>query len=132
MIGIEFDATGFVEARRSVHRLGAVLDDVIERAVRATAREVAKEAKSSHGYRDRTGRLTRSITHYEPVGEFSDGSLEGIVGATMPYASFVEDGTSRSRASRYLGTAWLLQRDETDRRMEDALESAVQRAGLGP
>lgn len=132
MISIEFDAEGLRELRRGVHRLGAVLDDVLERAVRATAREVAKEAKTSHGYQDRTGRLTRSITHYEPVGKFTDGSLEGMVGATMPYASFVEDGTSRSRAFKYLGTAWLLQRDETERRMEDALEDAVRRAGLEP
>lgn len=132
MISIEIDTEGLREMRREVHRLGAVLDDVLERAVRTTSREVAKEAKNSHGYQDRTGRLTRSITHYEPVGKFSEDSLEGLVGAPTPYASYVEDGTRRARAFKYLGTAWVLQRAETEQRMDDALEDAVRRAGLGP
>ena len=132
MISIEIDTEGLREMRRDVHRLGAVLDDALERAVRVTAREVAKEAKNSHGYQDRAGRLTRSITHYEPVGKFTEDSLEGLVGAPTPYASYVEDGTRRSRAFKYLGTAWVLQRAETEQRMEDALEDAVRRAGLEP
>lgn len=132
MISIELDTEGLREMRREVHRLESALDAAVERAVRATSREVAKEAKGSHSYIDRTGRLTRSITSYEPVGKFTEDSLEGLVGAPTPYASYVESGTRRSRAYQYLGTAWLMQRAETDQRMEDALEDAVRRAGLGP
>lgn len=132
MISFELDTEGLREMRRGVHRLESALDAAVERAVRATSREVAKEAKGSHSYQDRTGRLTRSITFYEPAGAFSEDSLEGLVGATMRYASYIEEGTTRGvRAYQYLGTAWLMQRAETDQRMEDALDDAVRRAGLG-
>lgn len=130
MVSLHFDASGFDVLRRALRKLPRVLDDELEKALRRTSREVVKEAKRSHGYQDRTGRLTRSITSYENTGTFSAGTLSGLVGAPTPYASYVEEGTTRARAFRYLGTAWLLQREETERRMSDALEGALRRAGL--
>lgn len=130
MLSLHIDASGFDAFRRALRKLPRALDDELERALRRTSREVAKEAKNSHGYQDRTGRLTRSITSYENSGTFSAGTLSGLVGASMPYASYVEEGTTRARAFRYLGTAWLLQREETEERLNDALEAALRRAGL--
>lgn len=133
MISFDLDPEGLREMRRAVHRLESALDAAVERAVRATSREVVKEAKRTHGYQDRTGRLTRSIMAYEPIGQFSEDSLEGMVGATMRYASYIEEGTSRGiRAYQYLGGAWIAQRLDTRQRMRDALEDAVRRAGLEP
>lgn len=126
-IGIEFDPGAW---RDGLRRLRAGVDDGLERAIRATSRAVRDEAKRSHTYQDRTGRLTRSIVVRPTGGTFSRGTLEGGVVATMPYASYVEDGTSRSRAFQYLGTAWILRRDDAERRVQDALEAAVAGSGL--
>ncbi len=130
MISLALDATALRDMGRAMRRLPRALDDELERAVRRTAREVAQEAKRSHSYIDRTGYLTRSIAAQETFGQFRDDTLEGAVTATAPYASYVEEGTTRARAYQYLGTAWLLQRDETEARMQDALEEAARRAGL--
>ena len=102
----------------------------LERAVRTTSREVSREAKRSHSYQDRTRRLTRSIAPLPTTGRFLQDSLEGGVTATMRYASYVEEGTTRARAYQYLGTAWLMQRDDSEQRVEDALEAALTASGL--
>lgn len=117
--------------REGFRALRRALDDEMERAVRTTGRALRDEARRSHSYNDRTGTLTRSIAAIPPRGRFSNDTLDGGVVATAPYASFVEDGTSRMRAYQYLGAAWDLQRDETERRVEDAVEAAVRGSGLG-
>ncbi len=127
MISFELDLRA---VRASFRTLGRALDDELERAVRTTSRAIRDEAKSSHSYTDRTGRLTRSIVAAPTSGRFTQDNLEGAVVATMPYASFVEEGTTRARAFEYLGTAWTLQRDEAQANIEDALERALWRAGL--
>lgn len=130
MLSIEIDAE-FSAMRRGLQRLPSILDDELERAVASTSRAVARQARRSHEYTDRTGRLTRSILAYEPTGKFSDDSLDGLVGATMHYASYIEEGTSHGiRAYQYLGGAWIALRLNTRQRMRDALEEAVRRAGL--
>ena len=127
MISFELDLRPL---RASLRSLGRAVDDELERAVRAVSRDIRDEAKRSHAYTDRTGRLTRSIAAAPTSGRFSDGDLEGAVVATMPYASYVEEGTTRARAYQYLGTAWVLTRDASERRVQDALERAIDRSGL--
>ena len=117
--------------RDSMRALRRELNDELERAIRTTSREVSREAKRSHTYQNRTGRLTRSIGPLPTVGRFTADTLEGGVTATMRYASYVDEGTARARAYQYLGTAWLMQREDSERRVEDALEAAVAKAGLG-
>lgn len=129
MITLSIDAEGLREARRAFARLPGVLDDELERAVRDVSRAVVREVRQSHTYRNRTGRLTRSLLAYEPVGTFSGGTLEGMVGARTHYASYVEDGTTRMRAFQYLGTAWTMQLGATEARINDALERALRRVG---
>ena len=116
--------------RDGIRILRREVDTELERAVRTTSREVSREAKRSHTYQDRTGRLTRSIAPLPTMGRFSAGDLEGGVTATRRYASYVEEGTTRARAFQYLGTAWLMQRDEAGQRVQDALETALTKSGL--
>lgn len=124
---VEFDLGPLGE---SLSKLRRSLDSELERALRTTSGAVRDEAKRSHSYQDRTGRLTRSLATFPTSGRFSAGDLEGGVVATMPYASYVEDGTSRARAYQYLRSAWDMQKAETDQRVADALERALTRAGL--
>lgn len=126
-VAAELDLQPFLDGVRTLRR---ELNDELERAVRTTSREVSREAKRSHSYQDRTGRLTKSIAPLPTVGRFSAGTLEGGVTATRRYASYVEEGTTRARAFQYLSTAYVLQREETERRVQDALEAALAKSGL--
>ena len=126
-IGVDLDLRGVV---RALDALPRALDDALESAVRRAAKAVAEEAKSSHSYTDRTGNLTRSIRALDPSGRFTDDTLEGGVTATMPYASYVEEGTTTAPAFQYLGSAWILQRHEVATLMDDGLEAAIRRVGL--
>ncbi len=60
-------------------------------AVANASTEGAAEARATHVYKDRTGDLTKSTT-----GRLIDhgrGYANGEITATMPYASYVEEGT---------------------------------------
>lgn len=130
MLSLTFDASGLDAFRRGLRRLPSALDDELERALRQSTRAIAREARQRHEYTDRTGRLTRSITSYENDGTWSAGTLSGLVGASQHYASYVEEGTTRMRAYRYLGNAWVNTFHDTEERVNDALERALRRAGL--
>ncbi len=127
MFAIEFDVSPVRQALRVLRRR---LDDHVERAVRRIGRDLRDEARASHAYRDRTGRLTASTRAEAPTGSFLRDTLEGGVRATAPYARYVEEGTTRSAAYQFLGTAWVLRREESEARVADALEAAVHDAGL--
>jgi len=114
----------------SAKKLRESLDREMRAAMVATGRALAAEAKRSHSYQDRTGKLTRSIRALPVNGRFLAGALDGGVIATMRYASYVEDGTTRARAYQYLSTAYFLQRDETEKRFNDAIENAHRESGL--
>lgn len=127
MIDIDLDTSAWHEAARK-------LRDDLERRMRAamvaTGRALSAEAKGSHSYQDRTGNLTRSIKALPVNGRFLAGALNGGVIATMRYASYVEEGTGRSRAYQYLSTAYFLQRAETEQRFNEALDGAAKDSGL--
>lgn len=127
MIDVTLDLQPWRDSLRSLRRS---LDDELERAVRVTSRALRDEAKRSHSYQDRTGTLTRSIVVAPTRGTFTEDTLEGGVIARAPYASYVEEGTSRMRAYEYLGGALALQRDEVQANLDDALERALWKAGL--
>lgn len=124
---VELDLSPWRDGLRALRR---GLDDALERAVRSVSRELRDEAKRSHAYRDRTTFLTRSIAALPTRGRFSDDTLEAGVIDTAPYASFVEEGTSRARAYAFLATAVELRATETQGALEDALEAAVRASGL--
>lgn len=124
---VAFETQAVVDAFRA---LRGSLNSELEKALRATSRAVASEAKNSHSYNDRTGNLTRSIKALPTSGTFTADTLSGGATATTRYARYVEEGTSRMRAYQYLSTAVFLQRDETQARFDGALEAAVRRAGF--
>lgn len=117
--------------RTALGALPAALDDALEDAVREAGDLVVVHAKADHPYQDRTGRLTRSIRAYAPRGRFTRGTLRGEVVATAPYASYLEDGTTKIRGFAYLAPAATRMDGRMAQALEDALEAAVRRAGLG-
>lgn len=90
-IRVTFDLS---ELQRAGKRLQNELSSGIARAVRSACEEGADEARTGHGYKDRSGNLTRSI-HGE-LTKASPGEAEGEIvagGPDIPYAGFVEEGT---------------------------------------
>jgi hypothetical protein len=130
-LAFEFDAAALV---RGLQRLPGALNTELERCLRSAGRVIATEARSSHDYTDRTGRLTRSILPIAPTGRFTENDLSGGAGAIAPYAGYVEAGTSRFKfrpdGYRYLGLAHALRSREVERLFNDHVEAAVRRAGL--
>ena len=109
------------------------LDLEVERCLRKAGRAVAREARSSHDYTDRTGRLTRSILPVATSGAFTLDTLDGGVGALMPYASYVEDGTERMHKPGgygYLRLAAFRRYRDVEALQEAALEAALRRVKL--
>lgn len=127
MVDFDFDTSGWHEATK---KLREDLERQMRAAMVATGRALAAEAKTSHSYQDRTGDLTRSIRALPIDGRFLSGSLNGGAIATMRYASYVEEGTTRARAYQYLSTAYVLQRTETEQRFNEALEAPLRDSGL--
>lgn len=129
MLGVEvtFETKAVVDAFRA---LRPALNNELEKAVRATGRAVAREAKRNHAYTDRTGDLTRSIKALPVTGTFTADTLSGGATATTPYAGYVEEGTERMRARPYLSTAYTMELPETVERFQTAVEAAVRRAGF--
>lgn len=121
------DGNAIEESCRDLERF---LNAELSSAVQSASRLVRDAAKAGHAYQDRTGDLTRSIRVITLSGRATDGTLSGGVIATMFYASFVEDGTSRMRPYQYLFTAYYLNSNEILQLRDDALENAVFRAGL--
>ena len=64
----------------------------VERGVR----EAAEQARSTHPYQDRTGKLTASISGalVSSATPTAGGEAVGVLTAKEPYASFVEAGTA--------------------------------------
>ena len=68
-----------------------VLSDGIRTGVSNGVTEGAQEARTVHRYKDRTGALTASTVGRVEVS--TPGAAVGVIEATKPYASFVEEGT---------------------------------------
>ena len=77
------------------HRECATLTTNLGRGAMKAAGEGVAEAKANHPYTDRTGDLTAS-SHVNPL---SGGDAEMVW--PMPYAGYVDEGTSRSRPYPY-------------------------------
>jgi HK97 gp10 family phage protein len=98
----------------------------LESAVTEIARLAVADAVATHPYTDRTGNLTASIG---PMPVTVDGGVvRGGVEAQMPYARFVEEGTSRMDALPFLGPALARTEADADRIVLDALDTALRGA----
>lgn len=82
-------------SKESVKKIQVVSDIV--------AKQVVDYAKDNHPYTDRTTNLTQSIEQGEVV--ITDKKVEVEVVARQPYASYVEFGTARAKASPFLWPA---------------------------
>lgn len=85
------DITGLDDLDRDWADACSALSDGAQRGVRMGVAEGAAEARSVHRYKDRTGALTASTVGRVDVS--TKGGAEGVIEATKPYASFVEEGT---------------------------------------
>lgn len=85
---------------------------------------VATDAKTGHTFRNRTGRLERSIRHGAASGNLRRGYRVEVIGA-RPYGSFVEDGTSRSAPYPYLFPAWERREEWAVRLVETAIVNTI-------
>lgn len=129
-VGFEFDPSALV---RGLSRLPHAFDVELERCLRTAGRVIAAEARASHDYTDRTGRLTRSILPMAPTGRFTEDTLDGGAVAIAPYAGYVEEGTERMHIHngyRFLRLAAFRKYREIEEIFGDAVEAAVRRAGL--
>lgn len=117
---------GFDEALAD---LAAALDQDMPAVAVEAAWVVADEARTSHSYQTRTGLLESRTVVGRVRGRFLAGSLEVQVLGDTPYGAYVEDGTSRSQAFQFLGTAWVIREEDFTRAIESGMGEAAQRAG---
>lgn len=66
---------------------------------------VAVGAQTAHPWRNRTGRLERSIGHGAASGSLRSGYRVDVTARTR-YASYLENGTSRMPPYPYLWPSW--------------------------
>jgi len=100
------------------HEVDAVLMPNLAEAVKATSEAGAHEAQANHPYTDRTRDLTKSI-HAEPA-RISGRNVDGAIVADEYYASFVNNGTSRSKPYPFMPIA--------ERKANDVIEENTERA----
>ncbi len=86
---IEFDVSELKDAFKDAERK---LGPRIKTALQLGADLVAQEAKTNHGYTDRTGELTNSIMPDDVQGSFASG-MSVTVSAGAKHGAFVEFGT---------------------------------------
>lgn len=120
------------EVLQAFQKLERAADMRVRTALAMFAQEVADHAKKNHEYTDRTGKLTTSIRAGQVKGTFATGmSVDIIAGSrSVNYAPYVEFGTSRSRAFRFMQNAFEAKLPRAEQLIEDAMDLAAREAGL--
>lgn len=119
----------FAGGDEALDDLFTALDRELSNGLQRAAELVALQASTTHPYTDRTGGLSRSIQAAPVIGSIATHNLRGVVVAGEDYASFVEEGTSRSRPYPYLAPAAAAVDAAISTEGEKALEAAARRAG---
>jgi hypothetical protein len=88
------------------------------------AEGVVEDMKTGHTFTNRTGRLEGSMAHGGAAGSLLRGYRVEVFAKTR-YASYVDQGTSRSRPYPYLWPAWERREDWATRVVDEALARAV-------
>ena len=99
------------------HRECASLDTELARGAMKAAGDGIAFAKAHHPYTDRTGNLTDSA-HVNPK---SGGDAEMVW--PMPYAGFVDEGTSRAKEYPFTPGASLVASSELDANSDKAAQA---------
>ncbi len=108
----------------AVAEMIAEVSRALPAALTSGGKLIAAYARANHPYENRTFRLQRHTQW-----QFTDGNLyRGYrveVHGGMPYGSFVEDGTSRSRPYPYLWPAWQREQATVVQVIEASMVGAV-------
>lgn len=107
--------------------VGAAVDEGARAAVERQGERVAGAARADHPYQDRTGDLTTSLEGLPAMGSALDGTLQGGAAAGTEYASYVEEGTERSRPYPYLAPAAELTEPAFEQDADAQLQTAIDR-----
>jgi len=107
--------------------LGEAVNEGTEAAVERHGDRVAGAARADHPYTDRTGDLTASLEGLPAMGSALDGTLQGGTVAGTEYASYVEEGTERSRAYPYLEPAATLTEPAFEQDADAQLQASLAR-----
>ena len=110
---ITVEVEGLEEFKRSCEEARRELDAGLYSAVKEAAEAGAKEARDNHPYRNRTGMLERNTVALMLREGFNN--YEGEIFANREYASYVNDGTSRSRPYPFMPQAEAKARQVFDR-----------------
>lgn len=97
-------AAQIVGVDSAVEEMSDHLNSQMEHALRLIGESVAGDAKTTHSFRNRTGRLEASIVSEEPRGTFLNDTLSVNVKGKTPYAIFVEERWPTTRA--WIGGQW--------------------------
>lgn len=101
---VTIKVTGTRRSRQSLDRLRKRLPPLLlDRGLRKVAEAVERDARSTNSFRDRTGRLRRSIRTDRLRNEL--GYVVRAGGGSVNYAHFIEYGTRYIRARRFLRDA---------------------------
>ncbi len=119
----------FTGAAEAAGRLLDALDASMTDAARRGAELVAASARAEHPYQNRTGDIERKTELAGPDGTFTAGTLVVFVEADTEYASFVDEGTARSRPFPFLLPAYEREEPSIVDLFNDAMREAAQRAG---
>lgn len=98
--------------------------DGLRFAVKAAVEEGAASARQNHPYTDRSGDLTEGTQGR--LETFDRDSATGVLESKQYYASFVDGGTSRSKAYPFMGPAYI----KTEQVLERELGVLFERAEL--
>ncbi len=112
----DFSVSGLEDAIRKTRAIAKSLEKVDVEVILGSLEDMATYAREIVPVR--TGRLRDSI-------EVSATAWGWSLGASAPYASYVEFGTSRQAAQPYLAPAVLAILAEMDGRLEDAFNDFV-------
>lgn len=114
--------TGIDDRIRAVQGVERQLKLNIVVALEWFGRTVREEMIHTHTFRNRTGRLERSMGY--TVEAWTASTIQINVFALAPYARAVEEGTSRSRPYPYFWQVFYKHLTELYRRLQAAVDSA--------
>jgi hypothetical protein len=115
-------------ASTALDSFGDALEDEMEAVFARGAQRVVDHAKQNHRFANRTGQLESTMRATGARGTFLRGTMVAEAVAPMPYASFVEQGTHRSRPYPYLQPALEAAQDFIEDDAIGAVERSIARA----
>lgn len=118
-MGIKVEIKGLDKAIATLNRMNLVAEQRVREQVAESALNVQRGAKERCPVR--TGALWNSIT----VDFYQDG-LTAEIAPHMPYAPYVEFGTTRMPAKPYLFPAWEEERPKFEAGIKRAVGEAVE------